>query len=80
MTKSEVGKYRLKFMLEALEEWNALDGGANGPLRKALKKQLEQPRVIISPFSALQFCSTDFVYGRVLACSGVYKKSIFTIR
>lgn len=45
LTKSEVGKYRLKFMPEALEEWNALDGGAKGPLRKALKKRLEQPHV-----------------------------------
>ncbi len=45
MTKSEDGKYRLKFMPEALEEWNALDGGAKGPLRKALKKRLEQPHV-----------------------------------
>ena len=45
LTKSEVGKYRLKFMPEALGEWNALDGGAKGPLRKALKKRLEQPHV-----------------------------------
>ena len=39
LTKSEVGKYRLKFMPEALGEWNALDGGAKGPLRLAAGKR-----------------------------------------
>ena len=47
MTKSEVApgiqKYRLKFLPEALEEWNALDGSIKAVLRKALKKRLEQP-------------------------------------
>ncbi|BAN35251.1 RelE/StbE family addiction module toxin [Sulfuricella denitrificans skB26] len=37
-------KYRLKFLPEALEEWNALDGSIKEVLRKALKKRLEQPR------------------------------------
>ena len=45
MTKSEFGIYRLKFMPEALEEWDALDGGAKNLLRKALKKRLTQPHV-----------------------------------
>lgn len=45
MTKSEDRKYRLKFMPEALEEWNVLDGGAKGLLRKARMKRLEQPHV-----------------------------------
>ncbi len=48
MTKSEAvqdtTKYRLKFLPEALEEWNALDGSVKEVLRKALKKRLEQPR------------------------------------
>ncbi|WP_200389648.1 type II toxin-antitoxin system RelE/ParE family toxin [Thiocapsa imhoffii] len=37
--------YRLQFLPEALEEWQALDGSVKTLLRKALKKQLEQPRV-----------------------------------
>ena len=48
MTKSEaaqgIPKYRLKFLPEALDEWNALDGSVKEVLRKALKKRLEQPR------------------------------------
>ena len=48
MTKSEaapgIPKYRLKFLPEALAEWNALDGSVKEVLRKALKKRLEQPR------------------------------------
>lgn len=48
MTKSDavqgVPKYRLKFLPEALAEWNALDGSIKDVLRKALKKRLEQPR------------------------------------
>ena len=47
MTPSEAGKgktiYRLKFVPDALKEWQALDGSINEPLRKALKKRLEQP-------------------------------------
>ena len=37
--------YRLKFLPEALDEWNALDGSVKGVLRKLLKKRLEQPHV-----------------------------------
>lgn len=48
MTKSEAvqvtPKYRLKFLPEALDEWNTLDGSVKEVLRKALKKRLEQPR------------------------------------
>jgi mRNA interferase RelE/StbE len=48
LTKSEAAqgtpKYRLKFLPEALDEWNALDGSVKEVLRKALKKRLEQPR------------------------------------
>ena len=48
MTESEAAqgtpKYRLKFLPEALDEWNALDGSVKEVLRKALKKRLEQPR------------------------------------
>jgi len=36
-------RYRLKFLPEALEEWNALDGSVKEVLRKALKKRLQQP-------------------------------------
>lgn len=47
MTKSEVAsgiqKYRLKFLPEALEGWDALDGSIKAVLRKMLKKRLEQP-------------------------------------
>lgn len=48
MTRSEVdqapGKFRLRFLPEALDEWKALDGSVREVLRKALKKRLEQPR------------------------------------
>ena len=49
MTPSEAGKgktiYRLKFVPDALKEWQALDGSIKEPLRKALKKRLELPHV-----------------------------------
>ena len=37
--------YRLKFLPEALKEWEALDGSIKAPLRAALKKRLENPHV-----------------------------------
>jgi mRNA interferase RelE/StbE len=48
LTISEAGKYRLKFMPEALEEWNALDGGAKGLLRKTLKLRKQGYRLVYS--------------------------------
>jgi mRNA interferase RelE/StbE len=36
-------RYRLKFLPEAIEEWNALDGSVKEVLRKALRKRLDQP-------------------------------------
>lgn len=49
MTASETAstptRYRLKFMPEALAEWNALDGSVKEVLKKLLKKRLEQPRL-----------------------------------
>jgi mRNA interferase RelE/StbE len=49
LTKSEAEKtaarYHLKFVPQALAEWEALDGSVKEPLRKALKKRLEQPHV-----------------------------------
>ena len=38
-------RYRLKFLPEALAEWNALDGSVKEVLKKLLKKRLEQPRL-----------------------------------
>lgn len=37
--------YRLQFLPEALDEWNALDGSVKALLRKAIKKRLGQPHV-----------------------------------
>lgn len=37
--------YRLKFVPQALAEWNALDGSVKTVLRKLLKKRLAQPHV-----------------------------------
>ncbi|WP_291915016.1 type II toxin-antitoxin system RelE/ParE family toxin [Limnohabitans sp.] len=37
--------YALKFLPEALAEWQALDGSVKDPLRKLLKKRLENPHV-----------------------------------
>lgn len=51
MTKSEPSskaaatKYKLKFIPEALKEWEALDGSVKEVLRKALKKRLDQPHL-----------------------------------
>ena len=49
MTPSETdnGKtiVRLKFVPDALKEWQALDGSIKEPLRKALKKRLEHPHM-----------------------------------
>jgi mRNA interferase RelE/StbE len=46
LTKSDARiRYRLKFVPEALAEWRALDGSIKEPLRKALKKRLEQTHV-----------------------------------
>ncbi len=47
MTKSDhpSAAYRLKFLPEALAEWNALDGSVKTVMRKLLKKRLTQPRL-----------------------------------
>ena len=47
MTRSDqpAAAYRLKFLPEALAEWNALDGSVKTVLRKLLKKRLVEPRV-----------------------------------
>jgi mRNA interferase RelE/StbE len=39
------GTYRLAFEASALKEWNRLDGSIKEPLRKLLKRRLENPRV-----------------------------------
>lgn len=36
-------KYRLKFVPSAWAEWQALDGSVKEPLRKLLKKRLDNP-------------------------------------
>ena len=38
-------KYRLQFVPSALAEWQKLDGSVKEPLRKLLKKRLENPHV-----------------------------------
>ena len=42
---SAIQRYRLKFVPDALAEWESLDGSIKSLLRKALKKRLEQPHV-----------------------------------
>lgn len=42
MTKSE---YKLKFLPEALDEWNRLDGSVKDVFRKALNKRLSNPHL-----------------------------------
>ena len=50
-------KYRLKFIPEALKEWQALDGSVKEVLRKALKKRLDQPHLPGSELhGSLQHC------------------------
>lgn len=39
-------KYRLKFIPAALDEWKSLDGSIKEPLRKALKKRLDEPHIV----------------------------------
>ena len=38
-------QYALKFIPAALAEWNSLDGSVKEPLRKLLKKRLDNPRM-----------------------------------
>lgn len=49
MTKSEAPSgpytYRLKFVPSAWAEWQALDGSVKEPLRKLLKKRLNNPHM-----------------------------------
>lgn len=49
MTKSETpggpSTYRLKFVPSAWAEWQALDGSLKEPLRKLLKKRLNNPHM-----------------------------------
>ena len=54
MTRSEAApkyRYRLKFVPSAWAEWRAPDGFVKEPLRKLLRKRLDQPHV---PGGALQ--------------------------
>lgn len=37
--------YQLHFIPAALKEWKALDGSIKAPLRRALKRRLQQPHV-----------------------------------
>jgi mRNA interferase RelE/StbE len=43
--RAGTGTYRLAFEASALKEWNRLDDSIKEPLRKLLKKRLENPRV-----------------------------------
>jgi mRNA interferase RelE/StbE len=43
--KPSTHKYKLKFHPEALDEWHALDNSVRAPLKKLLKKRLDNPRV-----------------------------------
>ncbi len=48
LTKSEHSgrhRYRLKFVPSAWAEWQALDGSVREPLRRLLKKRLDNPHV-----------------------------------
>ena len=48
MTKSEHSqrhRYRLKFVPSAWAEWQALDGSVREPLRRLLRKRLDNPHV-----------------------------------
>jgi mRNA interferase RelE/StbE len=38
-------KYKLRFMPEALDEWQALDGSVKANLKKLLEKRLDNPHV-----------------------------------
>jgi mRNA interferase RelE/StbE len=38
-------KYKLKFVPSALKEWQGLDNSVKEPMRKALKKRLDNPHV-----------------------------------
>ena len=61
MTKSEAPggsyAYRLKFVPSAWAEWQALDGSVKEPLRKLLKKRLNNPHM---PGAALHGELTGF--------------------
>lgn len=38
-------KYKLKFVPSALKEWQGLDNSVKEPMRKALKKRLDNPHI-----------------------------------
>ncbi len=38
-------RYKLRFIPEALDEWNELDGSVKAPLKKLLAKRLDNPHV-----------------------------------
>ncbi|RLJ18639.1 type II toxin-antitoxin system mRNA interferase toxin, RelE/StbE family [bacterium endosymbiont of Escarpia laminata] len=48
--------YELKFMPEALDEWNNLDGSISAPLKKKLAKALENPIVPAAQLSGMPDC------------------------
>lgn len=58
MTPSEADTiYRLKFMPEALEEWQRLDNSVRELFRKALQKRLVQPHLPGSElYGDLRYC------------------------
>jgi len=43
MTSEPEFTYELKFLEDALEEWNNLDGSIKKPFRKLLQKRLKEP-------------------------------------
>lgn len=45
MTTSDSGQYRLFFLPQALQEWQALDGSVKTILKKLLAKRLDNPHV-----------------------------------
>lgn len=45
MSPTRKHKYRLKFVPSALKEWKELDRSVKEPMRKALKKRLDNPHV-----------------------------------
>jgi mRNA interferase RelE/StbE len=48
LTRSDIAKrhkYRLQFVPSAWQEWQALDGSVKEPMRKLLRKRLDNPHV-----------------------------------
>ena len=49
-------KFKLRFHVQALEEWKRLDGSVREPFKKKLTERLDNPRIAASALSGMADC------------------------